>query len=140
MASVVLLPVLVQIFLFYSGLRDPVERAESLWGKSILDRQNVVWQPGRTLKELATRFSPDARIYLLNPQLHTHWNINYYFYPRYVTVTMTNGAYQTEQEYQQWSERPSPEWLVANHFTHTWNPTTGELTSIAPENPSNVAR
>jgi len=95
-----------------------VHRITTLWGKSFEDRQQVVSQPARVLSQVAEQFPVDAKIYLVDPQLLLHWNSIYFFYPRLVTVTMTNGSYRSNEAYAAWNERPSEEWLVSNGFTH----------------------
>lgn len=120
-AYVVLLAVLVQLSFFFFGLLDPINRITSLWGKALEDRRAVVWQPGSVFKGLADRFPENARIYMMYPQPLVHWNAVYYFYPRYITVTMTNGVYRTNEEYNDWKERPTEEWLITNNFTFLVN-------------------
>jgi hypothetical protein len=34
---------------------------------------------------------------------------------------MTNGVYRTNEEYNDWNERPTEDWLIANGFTHVLN-------------------
>ena len=117
-AGVLLAAVLVQIGMFYVGLLVPVRRVVTLWGKSFGERQQVVWQVGRALTEIAAQFPPDAKIYLVDPQLLLHWNSVYFFYPRVVTVTMTDTGYRSNEAYAAWKERPTDDWLIAHKFTH----------------------
>lgn len=117
-ACVLLAAVLVQIGMFYVGLLVPVRRVVALWGKSFGERQQVVWQPGRVLTQIAAEFPLDAKIYLVDPQLLLHWNSVYFFYPRLVTVTMTNAGYPSNEAYALWNERPTDDWLISNKFTH----------------------
>jgi len=118
LACCLLAALLVQVGMFFTGLLVPVHRIATLWGKSFEDRQQVVSQPARVLSQLAEQFPIDAKIYLVDPQLLLHWNSIYFFYPRLVTVTMTNGGYRTQEAYAAWNERPSEEWLVSHGFTH----------------------
>jgi hypothetical protein len=120
-AYVVLVATLVQVAFFFFGLLDPINRITSLWGKALEDRRAVVWQPGSVLKGVADRFPESARVFLMYPQPLVHWNCVYYFYPRFVTVTMTNGVYRTNEEYNDWNEKPTEEWLMTNGFTHVLN-------------------
>jgi hypothetical protein len=118
LASCLLAALLVQIGMFFVGLLVPVRRIESLWGKSFEDRQMAVCQPARVLTQLADQFPIDAKIYMTDPQLLLHWNSVYFFYPRLVTVTMTNRGYRTHEAYAAWNERPTDDWLISNGFTH----------------------
>lgn len=117
-AGVLLGAVLLQVMLFWVGFLVPARRIAILWGKSRQERLHLLWQPGFVLSQVAERFPADARIYMVDPELLIHWNAIYYFYPRLVTVTMTNGNYRTREAYATWNERPSQAWLVSNHFTH----------------------
>ena len=109
---------LVQVGMFFVGLLVPVHRLTTLWGKSFEDRQLVVSQAARVLSEIADRFPVDAKLYLTYPQRQLHWNSVYFFYPRLVTATMTNGEYRTDEAYAAWNELPTEDWLVTNGFTH----------------------
>jgi hypothetical protein len=115
-SSLVLLALLIQIMLFFVGLMVPVRRAASLWGKDLEERRGVVWQAGQALKSIAERFPVNSRIYLLYPQPPLQYSIVYYFYPRDVSVTMTNGSYGTLEDYAHWHEIPSWQWLQTNRF------------------------
>jgi hypothetical protein len=117
-ASLVLLALLVQILLFFVGLMVPVRRAASLWGKNLEDRREVVWPPGRALKAFADKLPTDTRIYLLYPQPPLHYSIVYYFYPRTVSVTMTNARYGSLEECANWNEVPSWQWLETNKYSY----------------------
>jgi hypothetical protein len=137
-ASIVLGALLVQILLFYVGLLDPVRRTASVWGKNLEERRAVVWGPGAQLKSIAERFPPNARIYMLEPQQALpHWNGIYYFYPRILCCSMTNGAYRTNEDYARWNEWPSHEWLVKNNFTYTLDLKAGRVEQVTPP-PSQV--
>ena len=116
--SLMLLGLLVQTSLFFFGLMDPLKRAASLWGKDLEQRRLVVWQPGFVLKSIAAQFPLDARIYLMDPDPTIQYNSVYYFYPRLITITMTNGSYGTTEDYQHWNERPTKEWLAKTNITH----------------------
>jgi len=118
LAGCLLAALLVQIGMFFIGLLVPVRRIEMLWGKSFEDRQMAVCQPARVLTQFADQFPINAKIYLTDPQLLLHWNSVYFFYPRLVTVTMTNGEYRTHEAYAAWNERPTDDWLISNGFTH----------------------
>lgn len=117
-ASCLLAALLVQIGMFFIGLLVPVHRIEMLWGKSFDDRQMAVSQPARVLTQLAKQFPINAKIYMTDPQLLLHWNSVYFFYPRLVTVTMTNGEYRSHEAYAAWNERPTDDWLISNGFTY----------------------
>src|SRR5664280_1658629 len=93
--SLMLLGLLVQTSLFFFGFMDPLKRAASLWGKDLEQRRLIVWQPGFALKSITAQFPLDARVYLMDPDPTTQYNSVYYFYPRLVTITMTNGSYGT---------------------------------------------
>jgi hypothetical protein len=121
LASLVLLALLVQVLLFFVGLDDPIHRIKVLWGKKLEERRAIVWQPGSALKAIAERFPPASRLYLMYPQPLVHWNSVYYFYPRLVTVTMTNATYRTDGEYAAWNERPTESWLITNGFNYVMN-------------------
>ncbi len=121
LASLVLLALLIQVSLFFVGLGDPIHRAEVLWGKKLEERRAVVWQPGSTFKSVAERFPMNARMYLMYPQPLVHWNCVYYFYPRLVRVTMTNGLYRTDEEYANWNEKPTESWLITNGVGYVMN-------------------
>jgi hypothetical protein len=117
-ASLVLLALLVQISLFFVGLMDPVQRTASLWGKTLEERRTVVWQLGAGLTSLAKRFPEDARIYLMYPDSGLHPNAVYYFYPRLISITMTNGVYGSNEQYKEWNELPTEDWLISNKFNY----------------------
>ena len=95
-----------------------MRRIELLWGKSFADRQTAVCQPAQVLTQYAEQFPIDAKIYFTDPQLLLHWNAVYFFYPRLVTVTMTNGEYRTHEAYAAWNEWPTEDWLISHGFTH----------------------
>jgi hypothetical protein len=118
LASAVLLALLAQIALFFVGIMDPYTRAQSLWGKDLEERRGVVCSMGRALKMIAERFPQTARIYMIYPQGAIHMNSVYYFYPRDISVTMTNARYNLSEEYAQWHEVPSWQWLETNHFSY----------------------
>jgi hypothetical protein len=119
LASVFLLGLLLQVFLFYLGLRDPVLlRALTFWDKTREQRLAASWQPGLVLEGLAAKFPADAKIYMMHPQALVHWNSIYYFYPRRIVVTMKNAIYHKEQEYTTWNEKPTEQWLMTNGYTH----------------------
>jgi hypothetical protein len=118
LAGCLLAALLLQIGMFFIGLLVPVRRIEMLWGKSFADRQMAVCQPARILTQIADQFPMDARIYLMDPQLLLHWNSVYFFYPRLVTVTMTDHSYRSQEAYAAWNERPTDDWLISHGFTY----------------------
>ncbi|MGD1020849.1 MAG: hypothetical protein ABSA12_16180 [Verrucomicrobiia bacterium] len=118
LAGLVLLALLMQISLFFVGIMDPYTRGMSLWGKNLEERRGIVCAAGRALTHLADQFPQDAGIYLIYPQGFLHMNTVYYFYPRNVSVTMTNARYNTDEEYAQWHEIPSWQWLQTNRFSY----------------------
>jgi hypothetical protein len=117
-ASLVLLALLVQISLFFVGLMDPVQRTASLWGKTLEERRAVVWQLGAVLTSVAERFPEDSRIYLMYPDSSLHPNAVYYFYPRLISISMTNGVYGSNEQYKNWHELPTENWLLSNKFNY----------------------
>jgi hypothetical protein len=117
LASIVLGAMLLQVALFSLGFMDPYQRAFSLWGRPLEQRQQIVG-PGAALNQLAGLFPPDAKIYWPKPQLHLHWNANYYFYPREIYISMTNGTYRYDKDYAEWNEYATDGWLASNKFTH----------------------
>ncbi len=118
LAAVVLLTFLAQISLFFIGIMDPYTRARSLWGKSLEQRRGIVCGVGMTLKQIADQFPIDSKIYLIHPQAFVHMNAVYSFYPRTLSVTMSNRRYNTDQEYAAWDEVPSWQWLQTNGFSY----------------------
>jgi hypothetical protein len=135
-AAVLLGAVLIQVLLFFVGLLVPMRRVAMMWGKSFEDRQLAVWQPGRVISQVARQFPPDAKIYFEDPDLLLHWNMVYYFYPRLVTVTMTNGNYRSREAYAAWNERPTEEWLISNKFTHVLSYKGGALQARSVKPPA----
>ncbi len=121
LAGVLLAAVMLQIGMFFVGFLVPVRRVESLWGKSVRDRQMVVSQPAAVLSEIARQLPESAKIYMTDPVRVVHWNSVYFFYPRLVTATMTNGGYRTDEAYAAWDERPTEGWLMTNGFTLVMN-------------------
>jgi len=117
-ASIGLLALLVQILLFFVGLMDPVRRAASLWGKSRDERLTTVWQPGSVFTSVAKQFPVNARIFLMHPNAMLQYNSVYYFYPRIITITLTNGLYRSDEEFKAWDEQPTDALLFSNHITY----------------------
>ena len=117
-ASIWLFALLIQILLFFVGLMDPVRRAASLWGKSRDERLTVVWQPGSVFTSIAKQFPMNARIFLMHPNAMLQYNSVYYFYPRIVTITLTNGLYCSDEEFKAWDEQPTDALLFSNHITY----------------------
>lgn len=136
LASVLLVAVMLQIGMFFVGFLVPMRRVESLWGKSLRDRQMVVCQPAAVLSEIARQLPEDSKIYMTDPVRVVHWNSVYFFYPRLVTATMTNGGYRTDEAYAAWDERPTEEWLMTNGFTLVMNCKNGLQFSRVPSRSS----
>lgn len=127
MMRIILLLVLLQLSLFWVGLAETTTRARLLWGKSVEERRAVVNNIGAALTRIASHFPMDAKIYLIHPQGFLYMNAVYYFYPRFLTVTMTNRRYNTVQEFAEWNEIPSVDWLLANGFTHVLSFQNGQV-------------
>ena len=138
LAGVLLGLLLVQVLLFYVGLMVPVNYIRLLWDKTVDERRMILNQPGGVIKSVGDRLPLTARVYLMDPVAVTHKNSLYYFYPRVVSITMTDACY--EVGYEKWNERPSTEWLVANHYTHVLSYKEGTLKAVQPAAlPENVA-
>jgi hypothetical protein len=112
---------LLQVGMFFVGLEVPLQRLIRLWGKSFKERQAMTWQAGLVLSQVAQQLPLDAKIYLEDPQIQPWWvyaHAGYYFYPRYLTISMTDHYYPTDEEFSKWSEYPDEAWLISNKFTH----------------------
>jgi len=117
-AGLILLMCLVQILLFYVGLIQTTRRIAAVWGRNLEERRAMLSQPWGVFKSIADRFPMAARIYLIYPEQHVHDVVNYYFYPRFISVSKTNSAYRLVEEYDQWVEMPDDQWLITNRYTH----------------------
>ena len=124
-AGLVLLACLVQVLLFYVGLIQTTRRIAVLWGRGIEERRLLVGQPWSVFRSIAEQFPENAKIYLLYPEQHIHDVVNYYFYPRKISVSMTNAAYRIPEEYGVWAEVPDEQWLMSNQYTHVLSFTNG---------------
>jgi hypothetical protein len=109
--------ILLQVGLFFVGLMVPVKLAADLWGKSRQERLKVVWEPGGALSRAADQFPTNASIFWAYPDSALYQQLQYYFYPRWVSVTMTNQFY-SEHMFAAWNESPDPDWLASHGFTH----------------------
>jgi hypothetical protein len=129
---------LAQVLCFFLGLMVPLNRVAILWGKSVEERLAMLAPAGHAIKNIADKLPIDARVYLMYPDATTHKNSIYYFYPRTVSITMTDACY--ESTYAQWDEVPTTEWLVTNHYTHVLNFKERTLKELQPQNfPGNDA-
>lgn len=108
--------VLVQVLMFFFGLMVPLNRIFMQWNRSVEERRGMFAPAGQVIKSVADRLPANARVYILDPDATTHKNSLYYFYPRLVSITMTDACY--EAIYDRWNERPSTEWLQTNGYTH----------------------
>lgn len=133
LAGVLLGLLLIQVLSFYFGLMIPVNHIMLLWNKTVEERRTILNQPGGVIKGIGDRLPLTARVYLMDPVAVTHKNTLYYFYPREVSITMTDACY--EGGYDTWNERPSSEWLVAHHFTYVLDYKQGTLTAVQPDRP-----
>jgi hypothetical protein len=123
---------LAQVLCFFFGLSVPMNLILALWNKSPEDRLAALAPAGHAIKGIADKLPIDARVYLMYPDATLHKNAIYYFYPRTVSITMTDGCY--ESTYAQWDERPTTEWLMTNHYTHVLNFRERTLTEVQPQN------
>jgi hypothetical protein len=132
LAGVLLGLLLLQVLCFFFGLMVPVNRVVTLWGRSVDERLAQLAPAGHAIKGIADKLPMDARVYIMYPDASVHKNSIYYFYPRTVSITMTDACY--ESTYAQWDERPTTEWLVTNHYTHVLNLRQRTLTEVQPQN------
>jgi hypothetical protein len=123
---------LLQVLSFFFGLTVPLNRVVTLWGKSVDERLALLAPAGHAIKDIADKLPIDARVYIMYPDATIHKNSIYYFYPRTVSITMTDGCY--ESTYAQWDESPTTEWLMTNHYTHVLNVRQGTLREVQPQN------
>jgi hypothetical protein len=123
---------LLQVLCFFFGLIVPMNLILTLRNKSVDDRLAMLAPAGHVVKGIADKLPIDARVYLMYPDATIHKNAIYYFYPRTVSITMTDGCY--ESTYAQWDERPTTEWLVTNHYTYVLNFRERTLTEVQPQN------
>jgi len=129
-AGVLLGLLLLQVLCFFFGLMVPVNLAVVLWSKSVEERLALLAPNGAAIQNVADRLPMTARVYLMDPDAMTHKNSVYYFYPRTVTITMTDACY--EARYEQWDERPTTQWLVTNHHTHLLDYRQRTLSVVEP--------
>lgn len=115
-AGILLALFLVQVLSFFYGLAIPVFQITAFWGKTVEERRALRTQSGANIKATADRFPLTARVYLMDPDATTHKYSLYYFYPRVVSITMTDACY--EAAYETWNERPPMAWLIANGYTY----------------------
>ena len=108
--------ILLQVGLFFVGLMVPVKLAAKLWGKSRQERLQIVWAPGAALSTVADQFPTNASIFWSYPESALYQQLQYYFYPRRVSITMTNQFY-SEHMFAAWNEEPDPDWLTSHGFT-----------------------
>jgi hypothetical protein len=117
-----LLLALIQVGMFFIGLQVPLNRLVMLWGKSFKDRQAIAWPAGRALTQVAEQLPMDAKIYVEDPQktvsIWVFWHAIHYFYPRYLSASMTDHYYGSDQAAAAWNEYPDEAWLVSHKFTH----------------------
>jgi len=106
----------------------PLNRIMMLWGKTVEERRQVLGPADAAIESVCAQLPMNARVYLLDPDSMTHKHTVYYCYPRYVTVSMTGRSY--EAMYEKWDERPTPEWLATNHFTHLLSYKERRLTAL----------
>jgi hypothetical protein len=123
---------LVQVLCFFFGLSVPMNLIFALWNRSADARLAALAPAGHAIKDIADKLPLDARVYLMYPDATTHKNSIYYFYPRTVSITMTDACY--ESTYAQWDEPPTAEWLATNHYTHVLNFRERTLTKVQPQN------
>ena len=117
----ILLVALIQVGMFFVGLEVPLNRLVILWGKSFTERQAIIWPAGRALAQVAGQLPLDAKVYLVDPQSQYWWvqaQAIYYFYPRYLTISMANQCYRSDAELATWNEYPDETWLDTHGFTH----------------------
>jgi hypothetical protein len=134
---------LIQVEMFFIGLEVPLQRLIRLWGKSFQERQEIAWPAGRTLSQVAEQLPLQAKVYLEDPQTQPWWvyaHAVYYFYPRHLTISMTDHYYRTDQEFSKWNEYPDEAWLVSNKFTYVMSFKNGiHLRPVIPPSPSSNA-
>ena len=133
LAGVLLGLLLLQVLCFYFGLMVPLNRIIILWGKSLPERRRMLGQADAAIESVSVQLPLNARVYLTDPDAMTHKHTVYYFYPRYVTISMTSKSY--EGGYEKWDERPSPEWLATNQITYLLSYKEQRLTALRPEPP-----
>ena len=132
-APVLLGAVLVQVLMFFIGLMVPINRILMEWSRTVDERRSMFAPNSQAIKSVGDRLPPDARVYLLNPDATTHKNSIYYFYPRLVSITMTDACY--EARYEVWDEHPTTEWLQSHGYTFLLSYKDRTLTPIPPAQP-----
>jgi hypothetical protein len=133
LAGILLGLLLLQLLSFFFGLTVPLNRVMILWGKSVNERLAMIVPTDAAIKNVSDQLPLDARVYLEDPEAVTHKHSVYYFFPRYVTISMTSSNY--EGIYDTWNERPTTEWLLANGFTHVLDYKQQRLTPVRPASP-----
>jgi hypothetical protein len=117
LAAFICLLLILQAGMFFIGFNVPLRRILMLWGRSREERLGIIWQPGLAFTSLAAQFPTNAQIFYVAPDPFIRGQIQYYFYPRRMSVTATNAPYDPNASTNTW-ERPTIEWLVSNRFTH----------------------
>jgi hypothetical protein len=133
LAGVLLGLLLLQLLSFFFGLLVPLNRIMTLWGKSVDERLALLAPTDAAIKRVSNQLPLDARVYLEDPEATTHKHSVYYFFPRYLTISMTSSNY--EGIYDTWNEKPTTEWLLANGFTHVLDYKERRLTLVRPDSP-----
>ena len=133
LAGVLLGLLLLQVLCFFLGLQVPLNRIITLWGKSVEQRRQMLGPADAAIEDVSVQLPLNARVYLMDPEAMSHKHSVYYFYPRYVAISMTSRSY--EGIYEKWDERPSPEWLATNQFTHVLSYKEQRLTALKPVSP-----
>ncbi|MCG3149453.1 MAG: hypothetical protein PCFJNLEI_02915 [Verrucomicrobiae bacterium] len=122
--------------MFFVGLQVPLQRLVRLWGKPFAERQAIAWPAGRALTQAADQLPLTARVYLVDPQGLPWWvytQAHYYFFPRKVSMSMTDHYYGTDAELAKWNEHPTEAYLATNGFTHIMSFKNGiQLRPVAP--------
>jgi len=132
-AGVLLTLFLVQVLSFFVGLVIPTFRVAVLWGKTVDERRAFLSPSAAVFKASADRFPLTARVYLVDPDATSHKNSLYYFYPRVVSITMTDACY--EGAYETWNERPPMGWLVTNGYTYVISFKDSKVTKVRASPP-----
>ena len=120
-SKTILMLSLLQVAMFFIGLEVPLQRLIRLWGKSFKERQEITWKAGAVLSQVARQLPLDAKVYLEDPQVLPWWvyaHAVYYFYPRYLSISMTDHYYSSDKEFSKWNEYPDEAWLISNKFTY----------------------
>jgi hypothetical protein len=135
-AAVLLGAVLVQVLLFFFGLMVPFNRILLEWNRTVDERRALFAPAGQSIKAIADQLPANARVYLMDPDATTHKNSLYYFYPRLVSITMTDTCY--EAIYERWNERPTAGWLETHGYTFVLSYKDRRLTPVGPKETPNA--